>query len=49
MKDVKEYRIFKKNYIDDLQSEVMKHIADGWYLYGSPFNDGLNYCQAMVR
>ena len=49
MKDIKQYQIFKKSFVDDLEVVIMRHIAEGWYLYGSPFNDGLNYCQAMVR
>jgi hypothetical protein len=44
----KQYKLVVCWYVDALNEHVTKLLSEGWELYGPPFNEGRNYCQALT-
>lgn len=44
-----EYKTVSTPFPDFLDREVKDLLQNGWQLYGTPYEVGSHYCQAMVR
>lgn len=44
-----KYKLIARQLIDDFNEKVNAMLADGWYLYGPPFNSNGFLCQAMMK
>tara|TARA_Y100000310_G_scaffold309399_1_gene353453 strand:- start:1421 stop:1612 length:192 start_codon:yes stop_codon:yes gene_type:complete len=46
---IKDYTVQEDATLATFITEVNNNLTAGWKLFGTPFHDGTNYCQAMVR
>lgn len=46
---VAEYKTVHHTMANILDKMVMKHLEEGWKLYGDPYSINNSYCQAMVK